>query len=853
MQFGQLSFMKGNQPVVGLPLDVIDKVGTQLTEKYYKNRQAASAFKKQVLDLPDSNNENNKKIIEQKSGEITKLFEPFKEKWDDADEAVYDIADSIVADPDIKALYKHNALYQQTEKQIEDSKAPEYYKQLRRAKNAMEYKGIKDDKGQALNYNGRGLSGDLDMIKYFKTYNDLLSGWKADTTSHTLNPQSIGQDSLPEGYSEGSKAIYQKFGTIDIEKVDKREVEKYLMGIVAQDSHLKAELADISELDLFATTGKTSADSQVVRDSLRNAAGSIPGYAEEIISGSREFVNETKGMTAQQKDIYLSKISKDPNKLNSYLENGLNFKMQQIDINGKVNPNIYDAIYKSIGESKFNMNISNIADKAAYTKESLHQQIVTNPLAKEMLKRQMDVLNQHSIVTKAGDMDATNMASYIDQKSLLEGQLSELDYKINAKDSKGQPLLNDEQLDDAKTQRDALDGKVKSNNFLLNKFKQDAGITEESVLNSNRSEILNAIDVQIDPGSPLGVRNSNGSFSKKALTIYSENKDKSTYEIDQLFKKAGLSISANTVKNIVDNQVKNVVQNALSIKGIDHVSMPVFRVGSMGSSAFTYEKTTDYYKNLFARGAGDFTMVSVGKEHKKYLNLPNQGLGIQYDKAVGKNIDPMDPNLTFEPALVSDGSGKQYFVITNQRNKEVMLARYDGNETAGTDFNDEVFTKSIKNAYSDENYNATTDIESAKTIASFTGGNVSVKSIEGIGNVTGTKVRDAVRDLRFSSGNRYQDFNIKIGETEFKVESVRNKDDHRVHQNLINIATGRPAFVKYDKDGNEVRADIESDSTNGILQYIGASDYSARSLQRGDIKTFNLIQSTFGLPTIKTR
>ena len=249
MVSGQLSFMKDKTQVVGLPIEVMDKVGTTLTEKYYKNRSAASAINQQILAIPDADNEVNRQAIKQISDQVSQKFGEFKksDNWFDADQAVYQTGEDLLKNEDVKQLSSYAAMYNQTNKLISESKASPLYQQLAMAANKkMAADGFKKD-GRYLGYQGVALSGDLDPTKYLKKINDLMASWHDTETTLGYSHDQVNMGTAPDGY----KAVLDHFGTTTVKEISKDQVYAYAKSIVDADPNFQAEMKDIARLTLF--------------------------------------------------------------------------------------------------------------------------------------------------------------------------------------------------------------------------------------------------------------------------------------------------------------------------------------------------------------------------------------------------------------------------------------------------------------------------------------------------------------------------------------------------------------------------------------------------------------------------
>ena len=840
LQSGDLSFMQSAPQVIGLPLEIMDKVGSTLTESYYRNRKAVSKMKADVLALPDVNNANNRKVIDGISQEVSEVFKQFakEDSWFDADNAVYDMTDKITSDPRVKDLITDANLAAQTEKALEDSKATEYDKQTRRTMNTMSYNGIRDENGNRTSYNGRALSGDLDMTKYFKKYNDLVSGWKADSSSSSLNPQQFKMDSAMSGLSEGAQAVYNKFGTIDIEKVDKEEVENYLMGIVQQDNHLKAEINDISELTLFRNTGKLVADKEAVLQELHAREQSMPALQMQRIISSDEFKKDTKGMSATDIQKYYAKVAGDPIKSKQYFTSGSLKNIKDMEAAAISDPGIYERTYKNLGFVDFASNISNIADKVSYTKQQLHQQIVADPSNAAYFKQLTTSMNKHALMTNAGGMNIEGIERFMNLKNTAESKLFELDAMINSGQLKG------DSLDRATKERQVLQTTLNTNDFILDTYRQKSGLTDKDIISNNVDKIKDIIYSNINSTMFTGGMVLKQPLNKTMNDIYntiSENPSASAMEIKTSLARKGINVNDTAISNIkqgVNSEIAHIVKSELSKQGVDQVSVPIFAVGSYGSEPFAYKGLTDLIAEKYRSGAGDFVYITHPDNNK--VGVTNQGVLGFWDKVIGKNVMPTREELIIEPAYVKDdngtNTGKQYFAITNINTKQRMLVRYDGNDVLGRDINSELFRTSVKGLSNPNNYSRSSDKEMVHTIAGIEGGSVPVSTIGGK-SVEGISVARALDNMKLQ--DNYQPITIEFGGTPFKVSTQKEigsngKPTGMFIQEMRNINTGKLLFNP-----------IKGNSPNAIAKYIGANQQLIENYR--DQGLVNNVISEFGL------
>lgn len=813
---GDLSFMSSAPNVVGQNIQLLDNVGTSLTESYYRNRQAVSKMKSDILALPDVNNENNRKILEGLSKEVSDTFSQYAKEgtWFDADNAVYDMMDKLQSDTRVKDLIKDAGLAAQTDKVIEDSKATELDKQTRRAMNAQMYKGIRNEKGERTAYNGRGLSGDLDITKYFKKYNELVAGWKADATSMAMNPGSFKMESaLP-----GTQAIYNKFGTIDIEKVDKDEVERYLMGMVQQDNHLKAELNDISELTLFRNTGKLTADRDAVMQELTAREKYMPALESQRIISSDEFKNATEGKSAVDVQKYYSKVMSDPTLREQYFNSGSAKYAKELDHVAITNPGVYDQVYKSLGFADFSTNISNIADKAAYTKEKLHQQIVADPFNDEYAKQLSKSLGKSALMTDVGGMNIEGIGRFMNLKNTAESKLFEINAMINS----GQ--LTGSSLDQANKQKVDLETTLNTNNFILDTYKQGAGVTDLELMTTHESDFKSIIkqfatsfNYATKAGQPrIGIKNQD---IDTVYNILKNNVKASPEELSTLAGRQGITISPtqmNVIKSDINSKMGNVLQETLTSKGVDQVSVPIYAVGSVGAEPFAYQNTTKYLADKFAMGGGDFVFITHPDKDK--VGQTNQGQLAFWDKITGENTIPTKDELLIEPAYVKDANGtntgKQYFAVTDTRTKQRMLVRYDGSDIIGKDINSELFINAALRRNDVNDFNKGKNVEMMRSIAGIEGGSVPVTTVGGqkMEGMSLSRALDYAKDKP-----EIPPMEISFGDTPFRIETIREKGSDgkptgMFIQKMINVHTGRELFKP-----------VKSNTPNGITQYVGAN------------------------------
>lgn len=813
--FGNISSRQGRSQQADLPLDVIAGVGNNLTNRYYTNRQAASKLKEQVLNLPDSNSEGNKKIIEKLSKEVKDSFAQYSKEdtWFDADKAVYDTMDKITSSQEVKDLYKYNAQYAKVDEDIEKSGASELDKQTRRAMNQTINKGIRGDMGESLSYQGRSLSGDLDITKYYKKYDDLVKGFEADMESYASNPSTFAMDTASDGFQQ----YVMKYGTTKVTSVDKAEISNYIRSLVENDSKFKAELSDIAELELFRSTGRTSPTKEDVSAALDRKAGSSQTIQYAFVYSSPKFLEETKNMNDGEKLKYANKIMSNKEVRNRYYMEGKESQLSTPNTN-------YDQLYKGIYLSNAIDGLDNIASKYAYRKVDTDVKYLMDPLSGKRYEDYLKNMGTHSLVSTFGNVSTEGIGTYMDLRDKYTSDINQLKGILASKD-----LSEEVRSDKTKLLQD-LESRKRTNDYIIDNYKNNLNMTESDIIDSSSgNNIWNIKQILANPGFVSGEPNvsvNRAEFLKNASKL--KGKESKVYEIlkntnggtiedtRKALEKEGMTIDdvhIEILKKSINRAYKENMHSILKDRNMDAVSIPLMTIGNIGVNQPTYDKAMSELGKQWSLGVGDFEIISSSDNDllKDRTNMGRQKTWVHPTKKVGGSF-PIEIQLATMANDSPQNTGQLLLNIIETDPltgvKSTHLARYKGNNIIGSQVMNEVLTANAKSVFKPNNPNVFTDTEAAKFAAGVLGGNLPVDHI-GTDKIEGLTLSGALSNIKRVFGNEYETIHTNINGIDARI--VTTESNGIFHQQLFDNNTNKP-----------ISDDITGVTPNTIAQYIGA-------------------------------
>jgi hypothetical protein len=840
LNFGELSFRRGGSNVVGLPLDVIDKVGSTLTQRYYQNRETALKQKMQAMNLPDANAEGNKQVIAQISKEVDDTFSQYskEDKWFDADKAVFDTAEKLMSDQRVKSLNKFAAQAAAVDKSIESSGASEHYQMLRRAYNQqVNQQGILDAKGgYSRQYQGKTITGKLDMTEYIKKYDDLVKGWKADKKTYADGLGKVNVDTLSDGF----KQVYYKYGKSSIESVNEQEVEKFLMDVVQQDSKLKAELGDIAELDLFERTGKFAPDMNDMTALISDRANRNPYWQNAFIMSSSKFANDTKNMKPNEVQAYYNKMAENSSKRAEYIQSGAIEYLQHMP------PQLIDVLYKDAYVTDFRGTLQGVAKKNSYIKQDADVSYLADNLATHKYEEHMKVKSQIPIVNNNGQISKEGVLANIDKRN---DTLNTLRLQQAIADS---PTSTLEQKAAASQRVKNIQSELNALDYITGAFKKSLGVKDEDIINANKDVITEAIRV---PQQSLSASYGNNakrndmspSEAKAIFNVVSANRDKSAPEIVKLLKEQGVTTNAADVTNaltIMQNTVKSSIKEIMDKAGTTHLSVPVESIGNIGANDMDYQNAIKYYTKQFSLSLGDFSIIDAGEDLKDFVGGVNAGVNLSMNVKKEGVTQAKGYELTLEPAYMRNDDGKfanlQMFRVNwkdNEGKGHQALVRYNGNDTMMRDITSNIIQQAAKNYTNPKSPFKDTNLHTFKTMLGLMGGYTNVTSI-GDKEMSNMTLGNALNNLP-EKANDYPDIVVKSNGVPIKIHTQYHPDTDKYSQRLT-VYNGKDwePLMPYDL-GN-------LSSPNGAAQYIGA--FEERLKAGGDIETVTNITNIMRLP-----
>lgn len=878
MNFGELTFRKGGQPIVGLPLEILDKVGTNLTESYHRNRTAASGLQRQVIDLPDSNSEENKKIIEEISNNVKSKFETFakEDSWFDADNAVYNTAQELTSDTRVKDLIKYNSQYSRVEKEIDDSKAPEYYKQIRRMKNQAINKGIRNEKGEAQQYQGRAISGDLDISKYIKTANDLITGWKADVKEYSTNPTQFNMDNASDGF----KMSFNAFGKTRIEQVGEDEVRNLVYSSLATDPKYNAEITELAELDLFASTGKNQPDADDITAIMIQQAQYSPCLYNQFIVSSPEFATQTKGMTPKAKQDFINKLSSNPQLKQQYLASGIDqFTIDNKAIIGN-DPNAYNKIYTHFKKQLTMQAFEGLIDKAAYSNVSTIYDYNESSLDALRYKKFVEVSTTTPIVTKTGLINKESASKYISTKNAQEKQIYTLQSQIANPDT---PSLQKEVL---RTQLSDLQGLKNRNEFIVNNTIQKLGTTKQELINVSKNELVYDIENIIkDPEltqevqgdavnkvlrggvkwatDALGNIMDKGYYkiygggkpnetASKIFDVMSKNDNITRIKTELSSKGINLSdIAINKIQERFDKKLDNNLQDVLDNHQGAIQSLPIIRIGNFGKDDSEDIALKNILINDLNNPTGLFNIISSSNEDKQGTSNIGDSYKMQYTETAGPNkgkTKPWDTDIQFVTwdEQSPDVSGLLTLQITQTNpltgEKENSIATYAGSNELLEGFLTKKFNQSVIAAGETKNSYKSSSFKAAASIAAAT---MAKRPILNVGG-------EPMKNLTLGSALNTNQYTSRQGNDKDGYSYIYPDVTSTVANVPITISTTEDKngeFHSYVYKGGKRWITIDNaPSKTAVLQTLGAWEMREQAKYSRDAKLYNGIQNLFNLP-----
>lgn len=826
--FGNVSFRQGRSQQADLPLDVIGGVGTNLTNRYYTNRQAASKLKEQVLNLPDSNSEGNKKIIEKLSKDVKESFADYakEDNWFDADNAVYDTMDKITSSQEVKDLYKYNAQYAKVDDEIEKSGAPEYYKQLRRAKNAMvSQKGIRGDNGESLSYQGRGLSGNLDVTGMYKQIEDLVDGWKADKETYLKNPQTFETMETSEGF----KVWMNSHGKESIEKVDENEVRAFISNMVVNDPKFNAMVNDIAELDLFAKTGKIKPDESDITNILYDYSKSNPNLERQLIASSPSFVKETEGKKPKEINALYEKILNDPSIKESYLISGVEDVKRRTKNVFKGDD--YSQAYTMLVRANMLTGLQSIASKVAYINHDIDMDFSESSLTGLMFKKQQNALASIPFTNVANQVPAQNVSDYLDIRGDLQSELA--GYKARLATAKD-PIV----ISQLNTAINSTESKMVGNDMMIDQIKRKLNLSDQDIIEANKDNTVGLIKsvltgiTNLDPENSFNpFRGFSGKYGTNAHKkddikvnteiVYSifkdnfKNNDKIKQELSA--KNINLSdkdidiISRSTERSYSESLNKFVKANKDNLT----VSYPITAVGYYGANPELFNNISKVHQDRILRGEGNYNIVYSSNPKREGTTNNDMSMYSHKSKVKG-NEEVVQNDITIDPVLFSSDkpeiAGKIAFKITSTDpstgDKHFDIVTYNGPADETRDYYKYLAIEDAKVAVNPKNPLFASSKRAANLNAGFYFGQLPATHYNGK-PVSGKTIMDVVANME-NNGTA----SIDLGNSNYlSIQRIENRNGN----NVIKVYNGLPSNNNL---FNEVNKVFEIPNTSDPLEVI---------------------------------
>lgn len=691
--FGQLAFRQGQTRAVGLPLEMIDKLGASMTASYHRNRQAVSKLKSEVLNLPDSNSEVNKRIIENMSEEVKAGFAEYEKEgnWWNADDAVYDTMDKLVSDPRVKDLQQYSAQYSAIYKKIDEAKTSQYWKNLAHAYNQSLNKGIRevDADGNitdtALTYQGSSIS-DIDMTKILKDANELITGWKAD-----FDAKVVGGGISKDNYltDDGFQPLVRMYGKQTLETVDRDEIEAFVMNFVMSNPDYQGQVSDIARLSLFAKNGHTIPDSKDVVSLMTDMANYDPATRISIVSASPEFLAATANMNAKQKGEYYEKVKNDSNLMYNYFQSGIDSAINKLD-NSYKNGDEYaykDMYNKMIGFQQL-APFQKLVDKASYTKRDFDikydsMTALNTKLYEDFAKNALSM----PISTPGGQINNEALSANVDKFDEITGMITDLQLQREAavKDGKHPSVIKDLNLKIANLESERV-----TNQAYIDKIKEASGLTDSEILGMSRTMLETSITNM--PNRAANNRTFNRDEAKFIYEAFSRNVGNFKGFAEEMAAN-GLYTTGKDVNDIFKRgrsfynaNIKNVIKNNNLI-----TSAPYEYIGFRGEPTPELKQYGDMIAEQYFREDGTISILESNVEDRSgKVNFATKDPSLYHMIEKGKN-KLWEPNaFSIKPVMMKKAGGKPVFEVTmfdptsNKTIREVIqvntLSKQDNND-----------------------------------------------------------------------------------------------------------------------------------------------------------------------------
>lgn len=855
-QFNPTLF-KGSPSSVGLPLNIIKDTTNRIYSRYTENRAKAFQLQSSALNLPDIGNENNRKLIQDLGTSIDSKFKEYQDedKWWEADKAVMQVAKELSTSQIVKDLQTHAALKAKVDKDIDDSKAPEYYKNLQRLYNQKTYKGIRDEKGNALNYSGTSLSS-CDLMSKYKEYQELAKGFEADMNTYMNNPSQTVIDNASDGF----KYAVNHFGTTKIKQVSKDEVKDYLMSIISNDPEFNAITQDVARLDLFArkiskNPNETNFSATVddVKELYNQKASENPLLAKLAIISSPNYIEATKGMKDKEKDAVLNKILADKNAYAQYYREGLDAEFSKTTASP-------DMLYYNMYRNDAFRVIDGMANKYSYKQVDMDIKSIVDPTTserfKELLKQNQGVSD---VITPTNTVNIPNMSAHIE---LRDSILNEMD-KVKA-------IISDNTVSESvKSQKrfelDMLQGKLNANDLVLRGIKDSLGKTDFDILNMSKDKLINIARTYINPTLSTSAytytKEKPEIISDKDIiaisNIISKNIDKSNNEIsNEIYQKVGKNINQSNIsilRSKYSEELKHNTDLLLKQSGQDHIAINVHAVGSMGVDKSFYSNSMSLASNMFAQGNGDFEMVTVPSiDLFKNVKPGSPNAGIQHiyspnSKAKNAGTNPIKMDLAFaanDDVTSADGLLLKVEETLDSGQKANYLVRYKGNSDWAKQIMYNVLERNTKNANNINSPSKILSTQTAKSIANYIGSSLPVTRI-----VNPINEKDT-RNIT----------NSTLGYTLNNIKLIDHNGTYETVESSITLSNGQqlPIIIKTSEDNGlfdqqvynavtkqKIAENINGRTPSAILEAIGSRkvilDYTPQSeMGQQLMKLFNV-------------
>lgn len=849
------SLYKGSPSNVGLPLDVIKNTGDQMYARYTENRAKAFNIETTALNLPDAGNANNKKIIQNLGDSIKTKFKEYQDedKWWEADKAVVEVAKELATSPIVKDLQTHAALRAKVDKDIDDSKAPEYYKNLQRLYNQKTYKGIRDQNGNALNYTGTSISS-MDLMGKYKEYQELAKGFEADMNTYIENPTQTTIDNASDGF----KYAINHFGTTKIKEVSKDEINNYLRSIITNDPEFTAITQDIARLDLFAkkitknpNETNFSATIDDVKELYDKKAMENPLLAKLAIISSPNYINMTKGMTSPQKQVVLNKILSDKNAYLQYYTEGRDYELN----NTKVSP---DDIYYNFYKNDAYRVIDGMADKYSYRQVDRDVQNIVDPTTNarfsDHLKQQQ---GQADLVTPVNTINIPNVSAHIELRDQL---LNDMD-KIKV-------ILSDNTVsEDVKAQKrydlDMIQGKFNANELVLRGLKDAVGMNDKDLIDKSKDKLLGMTGMYLNPNvseSEFGPFKDAKYSNQEVETVFntiSKNIDLSNIDLaNEIFSETNKRIDPtviSTLRNKYNEELKHNTDKLLRETGGDHLAINVHAVGSMGADKTFYSNAMTKVADMFSLGNGDFEMVtSPNNDMFKNIKPGSTNAGLQHiytpaSQSKNATTNPIKMELAFagtDDTRTANGLLLNVIETLSTGEKTNYLVRYKGNDEFAKQIMYNVLDKNTRNANKENSPTKLLSAQASKYVAGYLGGSVPATKIINSSNPTNSQKLEGAT-LSYALEN---------------IKEVGNNGLYEDVEAIIDLSNGSklPIVVKtvmedgfyhqavYDAINNQkIAENFNGKTPNAILEAIGSRkavlDYGPKSeMGQQLMKLFNI-------------